>query len=115
MKHLVLVSSRDIYGTITISVVANVRKKAIRPYQGSLILCLFKLNPWLSSIICCISPLESDYLLVDIYHGNTCTTKLYVFVAEMAHIGDGAKVLTDELAQYAGACAVKDTHARHTY
>ena len=53
--------------------------------------------------------------LIDVYYGDSCTSKLHVFVSEMTHVGDGVQVLTDELTQYASTCAVKDANPRHAH
>ena len=52
---------------------------------------------------------------VNINDCDTCSSELYVLVAEMADVGHSGKVLADELSQDAGARSVKDSHAWHTY
>ena len=47
-------------------------------------------------------------------NGDAGTAKLHMLVANVADVGNGAEILTYELAQNAVAFAMEDAHAAHT-
>lgn len=53
-------------------------------------------------------------ILRQFYHSDASPTELYVFVTGVHDGGDGAEILTDELAEGSCASAVKDADAGHT-
>ena len=50
--------------------------------------------------------------LLEIHYRNACAAKLHMLVAVTFHFLHRVKVLANELLEYAGACAVEDSHTR---